>query len=248
MYDIINELLPASERISRTNSRMLEQMKRLHESGIQSLCYAPYFDAMEPDTYGKAIRAAIKAHQDQGILPLLPGHTLRLSYDLPEALRSGRALSLNDTMYVLIDIENKPITEIDLQLYELELAGYIPVILHPEKQTCFQNDTDKLYRLIKNGALAQIQAASLLGENGKKAKKLAQQFVKHKLAHTIASFEWPKDGSDCPLLKAVPLVERIEHPYGGEVAKNVMRILNGEQIAMDEPIRVERSRLSSFFN
>ncbi|WP_263705769.1 CpsB/CapC family capsule biosynthesis tyrosine phosphatase [Shouchella tritolerans] len=248
MYDIMNQLLPASEGISRTNSRMLEQMKTLHASGIQSLCYAPYFVAMEPDTHGKAIRAAIKAHQDQGVLPLLPGHTLRLSYDLPEALRSGRALTLNDTMYVLIDIENKPITEVDIQLYELELAGYIPVILHPEKQTCFQNDTDKLYRLVKNGALAQIQAASLLGENGKKAKKLAQQFVKHKLAHTIASFEWPTDGGDCSLSKAVPLVEKIEHPYGDEVVKNLARIFNGEQIAMEEPVRVERSRFSSFFN
>lgn len=248
MYDIMNQLLPASDGISRTNSRMLEQMKTLHASGIQSLCYAPYFEAMEPDTHGKAIRAAIKAHQDQGVLPLLPGHTLRLSHNLLEELRSGRALTLNDTMYVLIDIENKPITEVDIQLYELELAGYIPVILHPEKRTCFQNDTDKLYRLVKNGALAQIQAASLLGENGKKAKKLAQQFVKHKLAHAIASFEWPTDGSDCSLLKAVPLAEKIEHPYGDEVVKNLTRILNGEQIAMEEPVRVERSRFSSFFN
>ncbi|WP_241494692.1 CpsB/CapC family capsule biosynthesis tyrosine phosphatase [Bacillus coahuilensis] len=56
-------------------------------------------------------------------------------------------------------------------IYEIQLAGYSPVILNPERNVEFIQNPNRLYQLVKNGALAQISAESILGNNGKTFKK-----------------------------------------------------------------------------
>nr|WP_307867500.1 CpsB/CapC family capsule biosynthesis tyrosine phosphatase [Bacillus cereus] len=45
----------------------------------------------------------------------------------------------------------------------------------------------KLYKLVKQGALAQTIASSLIGNFGKKIKKFSLQLIEYKLTHVIAS-------------------------------------------------------------
>jgi protein-tyrosine phosphatase len=44
-----------------------------------------------------------------------------------------------------------------------------------------------LYKFVKKRAVIQLSSDSIIGKNGKPAKKAAMQFLEHNLAHVIAS-------------------------------------------------------------
>ncbi|MEH7335238.1 CpsB/CapC family capsule biosynthesis tyrosine phosphatase [Neobacillus drentensis] len=71
--------------------------------------------------------------------------------------------------------------------FELHIKGIIPIIVHPEKIRRLIEQPDLLYKLVKNGALTQVAAASIQGALGKQIKKFSLQLVESNLTHFIAS-------------------------------------------------------------
>ncbi|WP_307845655.1 CpsB/CapC family capsule biosynthesis tyrosine phosphatase [Bacillus cereus] len=63
----------------------------------------------------------------------------------------------------------------------------MPIIVHPERNIELVENPKKLYKLVKQGALAQTIASSLIGNFGKKIKKFSLQLIEYKLTHVIAS-------------------------------------------------------------
>jgi len=72
-------------------------------------------------------------------------------------------------------------------LYEVMLAGFIPIISHPERNAEFQARPRLLYEIVTMNCLAQVTAKSILGEFGPEAKRAAELFLSHNLVHIIAS-------------------------------------------------------------
>src|SRR5699024_4639619 len=62
-------------------------------------------------------------------------------------------------------------------LFDIQMAGYQPIIVHPERNRTFMKHPNKLYGFVRNGALAQLTAASLVGKFGKNVQKLSMQFL-----------------------------------------------------------------------
>ena len=65
--------------------------------------------------------------------------------------------------------------------------GLVPIVTHPERTATLQRDWRRLEPLLKEGALVQITASSLLGEFGPQATAAAQRFLKKGWVHLIAS-------------------------------------------------------------
>ncbi|WP_309545159.1 tyrosine-protein phosphatase, partial [Halobacillus trueperi] len=71
--------------------------------------------------------------------------------------------------------------------FDMQVAGYQPVIVHPERNKAIIENPDLLYSFVKRGAFAQLTAASVCGKFGKKIKKYSEQLIEANLAHLIAS-------------------------------------------------------------
>ena len=117
-----------------------------------------------------------------------PGQEIRLYGELKRDLERGRLLSLAGTKYLLIELPYHHVPRYaEKLLFDLQLNGYIPIIAHPERNLELMENPDLLYRLVKNGACAQLTCSSLAGRFGRSVKRLARRFLEANLIHFIAS-------------------------------------------------------------
>jgi len=103
-------------------------------------------------------------------------------------LEAGTALCLNSSRYLLVEF---PYTQLPLDweqvLFQLQLAGKVPIIVHPERQPAFQKNPALLEGAIQRGNLVQITAGSLAAKFGSEVRKTAEELLKQGLVHILAS-------------------------------------------------------------
>lgn len=119
---------------------------------------------------------------------ILLGMENHVEPELPEWFDQGIALPINGTKFILCE---PPFTLypdfMDDVLFSLQVRRLAPIVAHPERNAELQRRPKRLGKLVERGMLAQITGASLLGEFGGAARKTAEYFVQHGLAHFIAS-------------------------------------------------------------
>lgn len=122
-------------------------------------------------------------------MKVLPGGEVFFDDGLIEAIKSGRVPSIcNAGKYALIEFPMGGIpVAAERMVFELAVNGVIPVIAHPERNEDVIRDPNRLYRLVERGALAQVNAGSLIGEFGRRARETAQILITHGMAQIIAS-------------------------------------------------------------
>ncbi|MBE9537753.1 MAG: capsular biosynthesis protein, partial [Proteobacteria bacterium] len=67
------------------------------------------------------------------------------------------------------------------------LAGYIPIITHPERLAYIEADYDKFVALAEQGAWIQLTGGSLLGRFGPRVKRITERFLSDGVTHLLAS-------------------------------------------------------------
>jgi len=96
-----------------------------------------------------------------------------------KTFKSEKLLTLKDN-YVLVEMSylNAPIQLYDI-LFELQIAGYIPILAHPERYQFYHENFSEYSKLKKAGCLFQLNLLSAVGYYGenvfKTAKKLLEQ-------------------------------------------------------------------------
>lgn len=90
--------------------------------------------------------------------------------------------------YVLICFKEESIPSFALNtFFEMQLMGYVPVIAHVEKNLELVNHPKKLRAFVERGALVHVDAASILGENGKVTQRKALKLCRSGLVHLVSS-------------------------------------------------------------
>lgn len=72
-------------------------------------------------------------------------------------------------------------------LTSLELRGFSAVIAHPERAQSVQASPDRMRDIVGRGAILQLTADSLTGENGPRPLRCAEHLLHAGFAHIIAS-------------------------------------------------------------
>jgi tyrosine-protein phosphatase YwqE len=72
-------------------------------------------------------------------------------------------------------------------LFELQIAGYKPVLAHPERYLYYANDHDKYLELKDRGILFQLNMLSGIGYYSKPVADTAQYLVQNKLIDLVGS-------------------------------------------------------------
>ena len=110
--------------------------------------------------------------------------------DLPDLMNEpgGPVISLNDGPHVLIEFPAGTVPpSAEGAFHELVVAGFVPVIAHPERNVVFHADPDRLKRFVDLGAKTQVTAGSFEGEFGRRAKAAADLLVDLDLVTLISS-------------------------------------------------------------
>ncbi|WP_342463166.1 CpsB/CapC family capsule biosynthesis tyrosine phosphatase [Ureibacillus sp. FSL K6-8385] len=116
------------------------------------------------------------------------GHEVRISENIVERCLTGEVHCLANSNYLLMELPSNSIPLYTKNIIrELLLHDIIPIIAHPERNKAIAEKPERLERLIREGALAQVTAGSLAGFFGKKVQQLALDLVRANLVHTYGS-------------------------------------------------------------
>ena len=112
-----------------------------------------------------------------------------------------KLLTIKDN-FVLVEMSyiNPPIQLYDY-LFNLQVAGYIPVLAHPERYVFYHSDFSNYAKLKKAGCYFQMNLLSATGYYGREVAKIADELLKKNMIdfvgsdfhhkHHIASFSNP---------------------------------------------------------
>lgn len=119
---------------------------------------------------------------------VLPSMELLLDYDALLAVKAGAVLPMGASRCLMVELPHGEFPHYtERALYELMLAGYQPVLNHPERNRALQHQPDKFLRLAQQGVLAAVTAGSLLGRFGPDAQRCGEQFLRHGAATLLVS-------------------------------------------------------------
>ena len=193
LIDLHAHLLPGIDDGPVDLSDSLALLRALAEQGVSTVVagahaldgrYNATADAVLSLT--EQVNQAIQAEAIP--LTVLPGMELFLSFDILAALRAGRVFGLNRSRYLLIELPSREMPHsTERALFELMIAGYRPILNHPERNRGIQRDPDRFYRLADQGVGAMITASSLLGRFGAEAQALGEEFLAEGAAEFVVS-------------------------------------------------------------
>lgn len=101
--------------------------------------------------------------------------------------QSEKLLTLKDN-YVLVEMSyiNPPIQLYSI-LFDLQVAGYIPVLAHPERYNFFHKNFEEYNKLINAGCLLQLNLLSVVGYYGESITEIAQKLLKKGMYSFVGS-------------------------------------------------------------
>lgn len=193
MIDLHSHILPNVDDGSTSIEMSLEMAARFVEQGVTHVACTPHILPGVYHNTGLDIRQRIvdlQTHLDEaGIaLTLVTGADNHIIPDFVAGLAAGHLLSLADSPYVLVE---PPHHVAPLRLEELFfsilVAGYVPILTHPERLTWIEQKYDVMARLVQRGVWMQITSGSLRGAFGRRPRYWAERMLDDGLCHVIAT-------------------------------------------------------------
>ena len=221
-----------------SEEEMYEMLDMAYEDGTRHICLTPHADPMSETQRARADDAFAKLSLYAKKYPdmkLYRGNELFFSHDAIAALKAGAFFTMNGTRYVLVEfMPNVSRFDMAFALRQLTGAGYFPLVAHVERYVCLYRHIDFMFELAENdGVCFQVNASSLLGKWGLRAKRFAWKAVKSGVVVAIASDAHSVTHRKPQLRRAFTAVEK---EMGQEAALQLFRglplaVLRGENLA-----------------
>lgn len=194
MIDIHCHILPGIDDGAQNFADSMEMAETAVDQGIHTIVATPHHrNGTYENTKHEIINYTNELNQklvaENIPLLILPGQETRINGDMIGDLEKNEILPMNEsTKYIFIEFPSGHVPRYSKQLlFDIQVAGYIPVIVHPERNREIMENPSALYEFVQKGALSQITASSLCGKFGKNIQKFSHQLVESNLSHFIAS-------------------------------------------------------------
>lgn len=258
MVDIHHHLIFGVDDGSPDLPTSVAMVQMAAEDGVTHLVATPH--ANEQYAYDRV------AHEDrlQQIRDALPGSVasriqlglgsdFHLDYDNTANIGDvTRHYAINGGPYLLIELSDIAIpARIDELLYQMRVAGLIPILTHPERNSTLQRSRERLREWMKADLLVQVTANSLTGQFGKTAGRVAWELMEKQWVHFVSS-----DAHDLtrrtPRLSAA--YEVVAKRMGEETAQrlfvtNPLAVFQGKALpSQPEPLGVFAEERKSWFS
>jgi len=238
MIDLHSHILPGADDGAATLEDAVAMAAAAVNDGIRLVAATPHHnDGCYANPAGSVLEAvdALNAELAARRIPLtvIPGQELRVGAGFWEEFGRGRALTLNRSRYLLIELPPDRVPgDLAETVYELTLEGIVPVIAHPERNAGLARDMRLLEELVKLGALAQVTAHSLCGHFGRRLRKLALEMCAGNLIHLVASDAHDAKRRPFAMKEAMAAVRReLGEEYAAYYAENAAAVAENREIA-----------------
>ncbi len=226
MLDLHNHILPGIDDGPSTMEESVEMAMMAYADGTRTIVASPHNrDVNERSSISFAMSLVEQLNQEIQAksvpINILMGMENHLEMDTVDQVEKGLALPISGTRYILIELpfEFYPFYTEDV-LSKLQVNGFKPILVHPERNQSIQDNTQILANLVQKGVLAQVTAGSISGLLGKANQKTAHELLEQNLIHIIASDGHTSRGIRTPLLS--PGVASVARVVGDEAARRMV--------------------------
>lgn len=253
MIDIHTHILPGLDDGAKNEAESIEIAIQAVDQGVHTMIATPHNKTSfnnDKDTIIMHTNILNKLFHSHDIpLTLLPGQETRINGDFLTDLNNDKILCLNNTDYVFVELPFDHVPQYtETMLYDIQMQGYKPIIVHPERNKELHEQPDKLYELVRKGALTQITTGSLLGDFGKDVQRFTRDIIEHNLTHFIASDAHNITSRPVNLADAYEYIQKDISPNTYYTfLENAECLIKNEVVHRSEPERIRRRKFFGLF-
>lgn len=206
VVDMHSHLIPGVDDGSTNLEETIELIKKFKDLGIKKLITTPHimgdFYKNSPDNL-IPLRNTIREELDK--LNIDISFDVAAEYYLDESFlkkieEKEPLLTFGDNLILFETSYMNSSSLLDPVVFELQSAGYKPILAHPERYIYMYNDFESYTNLFDKGVLFQLNLLSLVGYYSKGAQKIAEKLIKNNMIHFVSS--------DCHKSKHLDLLEK----------------------------------------
>ena len=236
--DIHTHILPGVDDGAKSISDSMSIIDMAYNDGTRLIVCTPHYRGPYKKNTPEHLKSVfedlkkISSHKYPD-LKLYLGNEVYCEPDVSQKVYEGRALTINDTYYCLLEFRTgTPVNYILNGVSEMIRYGFTPIVAHVERYEAFRNNFDLIYDVIEMGAYIQINADSVMGINGHKVKSYCKKILKENLVSFVASDTHNVDKrppclSDC--------YKKVSKKFGTEYADKIF-YSNAEKIVENKSL------------
>lgn len=181
--DIHSHLLPGIDDGAKTITDTVRLIKALKKIGVSQFVTTPHISHY---IWNNSPKAVCDNHYETTLLlsennikdPFKAAAEYFMDDWFEKHFKTEKLLPLKDN-YILVEMSymNAPIQLYKI-LFDLQVAGYIPVLAHPERYLFYHKNFNEYERLKKAGCLFQLNLLAVVGYYGEEIAKISEQLLK----------------------------------------------------------------------
>lgn len=190
--DIHSHLLPGIDDGARNIKDTIELIQDLESIGISQFITTPHIiQHIWQNTHEQIIdnknKTVLELEKNNIKLPFKAAAEYLMDDQFVKLFRDHKLLTLKDK-YVLVEMSyiNAPIQLYSI-LFDLQMAGYIPVLAHPERYLFYHNNFKEYEKLKKAGCLFQLNILATVGYYGKEITAITNELLQKGMYDFVGS-------------------------------------------------------------
>jgi len=232
-FDIHCHLLYGVDDGPESMDESLDLLRLEYDDGVRTIYLTPHYrKGLFECPSDRVVRhfELLKERAEQSFpdLELRLGREIHVDMDVVQTIEAGGCFPLGNTEHVLLEFPEYSDRQYMIErCSDVRSSGYTPIIAHAERYAAVRKDLGLLQRLVDMGAYIQMNAGSILGEEGLSWKWFCKKAMKRDLLHFVGS-----DAHD--LKRRRPNIGRcaayMERIMGADYRDQIMKI-NPQEIA-----------------
>lgn len=190
LTDVHCHVLPLVDDGPQSLEESVKILKEAYEQGVRYMIMTPHY---RPGMFEPSMRRIMYSYKYLKEVAQGLGIKIRLGCEnyrhegLVEELLEKKRPTMAGSKYVLVEFSGHDLfSTVRNTVYELTNHGFKPIIAHVERYTSCQT-VEKIKELKELGASIQVNAGSILGEDGWQLKRFCDQLMKEELIDFIGS-------------------------------------------------------------
>lgn len=205
--DMHSHLIPGIDDGSKTMEESLLLIKRLSDFGLRKIITTPHimseYYKNTPEIIHMGLEDLRKSVKSEGIsIEIEAAAEYYMDEIFLEKIKRGDELLSFGDRYILVETGfiNKPQMLLEI-IFQLEMAGYRPILAHPERYQYLIQDKALLEDLVDRNILFQVNLLSLTGFYSKQVKDFGEMLIERNLVRFF--------GTDCHNERYLDMLETL---------------------------------------
>lgn len=231
MIDVHCHILPGIDDGAANLTVARALLQKEYQDGVRAIIATPHYRKQMFEPSMGTVVTAYRMLRDQALrmgIQLFLGCEYHVNMEITENIYAGNRPTMAESRYVLSEYSSS-VEEVFIKerCYHMLSRGLVPVIAHVERYPVLRKNLDLIDELQEMGCMIQVNAGSVLGEDGRKVKRFCKKALSYGLIDLV--------GSDCHDLKhraprlgecAVWLEKKAGPTYAEKLLRgNAMKIL-----------------------